>query len=46
MVSRVTIAASCSSVQPSVPSGRIGITMNRDFWFESCTRTSTSGGEV
>ena len=33
--SRVTISVSWSSVQPSVPSGRIGMTMKRFFWFES-----------
>src|SRR4051794_26716704 len=33
--SRVTISVSWSSVQPSVPSGRTGMTMKRFFWFES-----------
>ena len=33
--SRVMISVSWSSVQPSVPSGRIGMTMKRFFWFES-----------
>ena len=34
MQSRVTISASCSSVQLSVPAGRIGRTIKRHFWFE------------
>ena len=46
MQSRVTIAASCSSVQFSVPSGRTGRTMKRHFWFESSTLISTSGGRI
>ena len=42
--SRVTISASWSSSQPSVPSGRTGITMKRCFWLESSTRMATSSG--
>jgi hypothetical protein len=43
MQSRVTISASCSSVQFPVPAGRTGRTMKRHLWFDSPTRTSTSG---
>src|SRR4029450_8576988 len=39
---RVTRVASSSSLQPSVPSGRIGKTRNRISEFESHTRISTS----
>src|SRR5204863_941031 len=46
MQSRVTISASCSSVQFSLPAGRIGRTMKRHFWFESSTLISTSGGSI
>src|SRR5476651_812974 len=42
MLSRVTIAASCSSLQPSVPAGRIGSTRKRVSAVESQTRISVS----
>src|SRR5438132_1630733 len=42
IASRVTRAASCSSVQPSVPAGRSGRTRYRSSAVESHTRTSTS----
>src|SRR5690349_15478900 len=42
--SRVMISTSCSSSQSSVPSGRMGITMYRCFWLESCTWMEISSG--
>ena len=42
--SRVTRSASLSSLQPSVPAGRIGSTMKRVSAVESHTRTSVSFG--
>ena len=42
MLSRVTSAASFSSLQPSVPAGRIGSTMKRVSAVESQTRISVS----
>src|SRR5665213_265752 len=42
--SRVTRSASFSSLQPSVPAGRIGRTMKRVSAVESQTRTSVSFG--
>jgi hypothetical protein len=44
MQSRVTRSASFSSLQPSVPAGRIGSTMKRVSAVESHTRTSVSFG--
>src|SRR5580698_6182795 len=44
MQSRVTSAASLSSLQPSVPAGRIGNTMKRVSAVESHTRTSVPAG--
>src|SRR6185437_376341 len=44
MASRVTRAASCSSVNPSVPSGRRGRTRYLTMEVESLTRISTSSG--
>src|SRR6185437_1291382 len=46
MESRVTISASCSSLQPSVPAGRIGRTRKRVSAVESQTRMSVSFGSV
>ena len=46
MLSRVTSRASCSSLQPSVPSGRIGNTRNRVSAVESQMRISVSGGSA
>src|ERR1700750_366978 len=46
MLSRVTISASCSSLQPSVPFGRIGNTRKRVSAVESQTRTSVSFGRL
>src|SRR5580698_8249287 len=46
MQSRVTSAASLSSLQPSVPAGRIGSTMKRVSAVESHTRTSVPAGSV
>ena len=46
MESRVTRSASLSSLQPSVPAGRIGSTMKRVSAVESHTRTSVSFGSV
>ena len=46
MESRVTRSASFSSLQPSVPAGRIGSTMKRVSAVESQTRTSVSFGSV
>src|SRR6478672_3814872 len=42
--SRVMISTSWYSLQPAVPSGRIGMTMNRCFWLESCTWMEISSG--
>ncbi len=42
--SRVTSSASCSSLQPSVPAGRIGSTRKRVSAVESQTRISVSFG--
>src|SRR6202044_1421674 len=44
MLSRVTSAASLSSLQPSVPAGRIGNTMKRVSAVESQTRMSVLAG--
>src|SRR4051812_29258266 len=44
--SRVTRSASFSSLQPSVPAGRIGSTMKRVSAVESQTRTSVSFGRA
>src|SRR5262249_5022718 len=44
--SRVTISARRSSLQPSVPAGRIGSTRNRVSAVESHTRISVSFGSV
>src|SRR5689334_7651278 len=44
--SRVTSAASCSSLHPSVPAGRIGSTRKRVSAVESHTRISVSFGSV
>src|SRR6202034_1888964 len=44
MESRVTSSASCCSLQPSVPSGRIGKTRKRVSAVESHTRISVSFG--
>src|SRR3954471_18289307 len=44
MLSRVTSRASCSSLHPSVPSGRIGNTRNRVSAVESQMRISVSEG--
>src|SRR6266446_566436 len=44
--SRVTSSASCCSLQPSVPSGRIGSTRKRVSAVESHTRISVSFGKV
>ena len=46
MQSRVTSAASRSSLQPSVPAGRSGSTMKRVSAVESHTRISVSAGSV
>src|SRR6185437_1840988 len=46
MLSRVTSSASCSSLQPSVPAGRIGSTMNRVSAVESQTRICVSCGSA
>src|SRR5271166_1087067 len=46
MLSRVTSAASASSLQPSVPAGRIGTTRKRVSAVESQIRTSISDGRV
>src|SRR4051794_40883099 len=46
MESRVTSSASCSSLQPSVPAGRIGSTRKRVSAVESQTRISMSLGSV
>src|ERR1700722_10756740 len=46
MQSRVTSAASFSSLQPSVPLGRIGNTMKRVSAVESQTRMSVSAGSL
>jgi hypothetical protein len=46
MQSRVTRVASLSSLQPSVPAGRIGSTMKRVSAVESQTRISVSAGSV
>jgi hypothetical protein len=46
MQSRVTRSASLSSLQPSVPAGRIGSTRKRVSAVESHTRTSVSFGSV
>ena len=46
MESRVTRSASLSSLQPSVPAGRIGSTMKRVSAVESHTRISVSFGSV
>jgi hypothetical protein len=46
MQSRVTISASRSSLQFSVPGGRIGRTINRVSAVESQMRMSVSGGKV
>ena len=43
MQSRVTISASCSSVQFSVPAGRIGRTMKRHFWRGDLDRKIPTG---
>src|SRR3954462_4426250 len=42
MESRVTSSASCSSLQPPVPAGRIGTTRKRVSAVESQTRISMS----
>src|SRR5262249_8103235 len=44
--SRVTSAASCSSLQPAVPSGRIGTTRKRVSAVESQIRISVPAGRV
>src|SRR6266566_1252865 len=44
--SRVTSSASCCSLQPSVPSGRIGSTRKRVSAVESHTRISVSFGRL
>src|SRR5262245_12213864 len=44
--SRVTSVASLSSLQPSVPAGRIGNTMKRVSAVESHTRISVSAGKL
>src|SRR5438552_9509144 len=44
--SRVTSSASCLSLQPSVPSGRIGSTRKRVSAVESHTRISVSLGKL
>src|ERR1700683_980598 len=46
MQSRVTSDASLSSLQPSVPAGRMGSTMKRVSAVESQTRMSVPGGRV
>src|ERR1700761_7086806 len=46
MESRVTISASCCSLQPSVPAGRIGSTKKRVSAVESQTRISVSLGNA
>src|SRR6478752_4393293 len=46
MESRVTRSASFSSLQPSVPAGRIGSTMKRVSAVESQTRISVSFGSL
>src|SRR5271155_4624222 len=46
MLSRVTSWASRSSLQPSVPAGRIGTTRNRVSAVESQMRISVSAGKV
>jgi hypothetical protein len=46
MLSRVTSPASFSSLQPSVPLGRIGRTMKRVSAVESQTRMAVSAGSV
>src|SRR6195256_902932 len=46
MESRVTKSASCCSLQPSVPSGRIGSTRKRVSAVESHTRISVSFGRL
>src|SRR5260370_4413523 len=46
MQSRLTIDAGCSSVQPPVPSGRSGSTMERRSELESHTFTATSAGSA
>ena len=46
MESRVTSSASCSSLQPSVPAGRIGSTRKRVSAVESQTRISMSFGRL
>src|SRR5436190_1469443 len=46
MESRVTRSASLSSLQPSVPAGRIGSTMKRVSAVESQTRISVSLGSL
>src|ERR1700736_138492 len=46
MESRVTSSASCCSLQPSVPWGRIGSTKKRVSAVESHTRISVSFGRV
>src|SRR4029077_10163392 len=44
--SRVTISASCCSLQPSVPAGRIGSTRKRVSAVESQTLISVSFGRL
>src|SRR5437868_15478472 len=44
--SRVTSSASCCSLHPSVPSGRIGSTRKRVSAVESQTRISVSFGRL
>ena len=46
MESRVTSMASFSSLQPSVPPGRIGTTRNRVSAVESHTRIRVPSGSV
>jgi hypothetical protein len=46
MLSRVTSVASRSSLQPSVPAGRIGTTMKRVSAVESQMRIWVSAGKV
>ena len=46
MLSRVTSVASLSSLQPSVPAGRIGSTMKRVSAVESQTRMPVPAGKV
>ena len=46
MMSRVTSSASCCSLQPSVPAGRIGSTRKRVSAVESQTRISVSFGKL